>query len=158
GECVGRIRSGTAPRQAGRPGWRGRRAGRHDGAGARVDERSRREARLGGGTVRLGAPLAIPMGLVLAARAAGQGGAPGPLAGEEDYYAVDFLVPPDGARVEAGGLAFLPDGRLVASTRRGQVWIVENPLARDPKDAKFHLFAEGLQEGLGLAVVDGQIV
>ncbi|HEX6883925.1 MAG TPA: family 16 glycoside hydrolase [Planctomycetota bacterium] len=72
---------------------------------------------------------------------------------EAEYYAVDYLVPPEGTRVEVGGMAFLPDGRLVLSTRRGQVWMVENPLAKDPKDARFSLFAEGLWEGLGLAVV-----
>jgi glucose/arabinose dehydrogenase len=77
---------------------------------------------------------------------------------ESEYYAVDYLVPPEGERVEVGGMAFLPDGRLVVSTRRGQVWIVENPLARDPKDARFSLFCEGLWEGLGLAVVKGDIV
>lgn len=76
---------------------------------------------------------------------------------EDTYYAVDYLEPPPGERLEVGGLDFLPDGRLVVSTRRGQVWIVENALAKDPKDARFHLFAEGLQEGLGLAVVDGRI-
>ncbi|MCC6408715.1 MAG: DUF1080 domain-containing protein [Planctomycetes bacterium] len=76
---------------------------------------------------------------------------------ESAFYSVDYLVPPDGSRVEVGGMDFLPDGRLVVSTRRGQVWLVSNPLAADPKDAKFALFAEGLQEGLGLRVIDGKI-
>jgi len=76
---------------------------------------------------------------------------------EADSYAVDYLTPPEGAILEVGGMDFLPDGRLALSTRRGQVWLVENPLAKDPKDAKFSLFAEGLNEGLGLKVVDGQI-
>ena len=79
------------------------------------------------------------------------------VATEADAYRVDYLVPPEGARVEVGGMDFLPDGRLVASTRRGQVWLIENPLAPDPRDAHFSLFAEGLQEGLGLRVVDGAI-
>ncbi|MFT7669197.1 MAG: glucose/arabinose dehydrogenase [Planctomycetota bacterium] len=76
---------------------------------------------------------------------------------EADYWTVDYLTPPDGEVVEVGGMDFLPDGRLVLSTRRGQVWIVENPMAENPKDAKFTLFAEGLWEGLGLKVVDGEI-
>jgi glucose/arabinose dehydrogenase len=76
---------------------------------------------------------------------------------EKDYYTVDYLVPPEGAVVEVGGMDWLPDGRLAVSTRRGQVWLVENALAKDPRDAKFHLYAEGLQEGLGLAVVDGEL-
>jgi hypothetical protein len=76
---------------------------------------------------------------------------------EAEYYAVDYLVAPKGGRIEVGGLDFLPDGRLICSTRRGQVWIVDNPLAKDPKDAVFHLFAEGLHEGLGLEVVNGEV-
>jgi glucose/arabinose dehydrogenase len=79
-----------------------------------------------------------------------------PAADESRYYSVDFVPTPPGA-VEVGGMDFLPDGRLVVSTRHGQVWIVENALAKDPKDAKLKLFAEGLYEGLGLKVVDGQI-
>ncbi len=76
---------------------------------------------------------------------------------ESDYYAVDYLVPPTGARVEVGGMDFLSDGRMLVSTRRGQVWLITNPLAKDPKDAHFSLFAEGLQEGLGLKVVGEKI-
>jgi glucose/arabinose dehydrogenase len=82
--------------------------------------------------------------------------AQGPL--EAEFYQVDYLKAPEGAVLEVGGMGFLPDGRLAVSTRRGQVWIVEHPLAKDPAEAKVSLFAEGLQEGLGLAVVDGAIV
>jgi hypothetical protein len=78
-------------------------------------------------------------------------------ASEADFYKVDYLVPPQGERIEVGGFDFLPDGRLVCSTRRGQVWMVTNPLAENPADAKFSLFAEGLHEGLGLEVVNGEI-
>jgi hypothetical protein len=80
-----------------------------------------------------------------------------PAQDEGAYYTVDHLVPPDSERLEVGGLDFLSDGRLVCSTRRGQVWIVENPLAADPRDARFTLFAEGLFEGLGLEVEGGEI-
>ena len=89
--------------------------------------------------------------VLLAALASGQ-------ADEATYYAYDNLTPPEGAVLEVGGLDFLPDGRLALGTRRGQVWIVENPLAANPADAKFKLFAEGLVEILGLSVVDGEIV
>ncbi len=81
-----------------------------------------------------------------------------PVLTENDAYTVDYLRPPEGALLEVGGMAFLPDGKLAVSTRRGQVWLVENALAPDPKDARFSLFAEGLQEGLGLGVVDGRLV
>lgn len=76
---------------------------------------------------------------------------------ESDFYAVDYFVPPSGERLEVGGFDFLPDGRLVVATRRGQVWLVDEPLAKDPADARFSLFCEGLHEGLGLEVVDGEI-
>ena len=73
---------------------------------------------------------------------------------ESEFWAVDTLTPPDGALLEVGGMDWLPDGRLVLSTRRGQVWTVDNALADDPADARFSLYAEGLQEGLGLNVLD----
>lgn len=76
---------------------------------------------------------------------------------EERYYTVDHLTPPDGTRLEVGGLDFLPDGRLILSTRRGQVWTVDDPLAQDPSAARFTLFAEGLWEGLGLSVFRGHV-
>ena len=76
---------------------------------------------------------------------------------ESDYYTVDYLTPPEGEVLEVGGMDFMSDGRLVVSTRRGQVWMVENPLAENPADAKFSLFCEGLWEGLGVRVVDDEI-
>ncbi|MDP7062560.1 MAG: DUF1080 domain-containing protein [Planctomycetota bacterium] len=76
---------------------------------------------------------------------------------ESDYYTVDYLTPPDGEVLEVGGMDFLSDGTLLVSTRRGRVWWVENALADDPADAKFHIFAEGLHEGLGLKVVDDEV-
>ena len=45
----------------------------------------------------------------------------------------------------------------MVSTRRGQVWRVEDPLGPDAGAAPMSLFAEGLCEGLGLAVVDGAV-
>jgi glucose/arabinose dehydrogenase len=76
---------------------------------------------------------------------------------QSDYYQVDFLRAPTGEVLEVGGLDFFSDGRLAVSTRRGQVWIITNPLAEDPAQAHFELFAEGLFEGLGLAIVDDEL-
>jgi len=81
-----------------------------------------------------------------------QAAAPGHVS-EADYYAVDYLSPPAGAVLEVGGMDWLSDGRLIVSTRRGQVWIVQDALAANPADARFTLFAEGLDEGLGLKVL-----
>ncbi|MCB9915158.1 MAG: DUF1080 domain-containing protein [Planctomycetes bacterium] len=80
-----------------------------------------------------------------------------PQATQSDYYTVDFLPSPPGEVLEVGGLDFFSDGRLAVSTRRGQVWIVENAMAEDPADARFHLFAEGLFEGLGLEIVNDEL-
>jgi len=76
---------------------------------------------------------------------------------EGDYFTVEHFPSPEGARLEVGGLAFLPDARLLVSTRRGQVWRLENPAVADVTEARWSLFAEGLQEGLGLAVVAGEV-
>ncbi|HTE06757.1 MAG TPA: hypothetical protein VK824_11210, partial [Planctomycetota bacterium] len=79
---------------------------------------------------------------------------PAPLApSEADYYAVDHLLPPPGAVLEVGGMDWLSDGRLIVSTRRGQVWIIDHALAGNPAEARFTLFADGLDEGLGLKVL-----
>ncbi len=73
------------------------------------------------------------------------------------HYVIEHLPRLDGERLEVGGLDFLPDGALAVSTRRGQVWIYDQPLADDVASIRPRLFAEGLQEGLGLCVVDGVV-
>jgi hypothetical protein len=46
---------------------------------------------------------------------------------------------------------------LAVSTRRGDIYMVENALSDPPTDVKFHLFATGMHEVLGLAKKDGQL-
>ncbi len=70
---------------------------------------------------------------------------------EDDYYKLlRFDIPP-GEVLECGGLDFTADGKLAVGTRRGEIWLVDNATAADPKDAKFSRFAHGLHEILGLA-------
>src|SRR3954468_9766911 len=89
--------------------------------------------------------------LALAALAGPLAAAP-PAPVESDYYKILRFQPPPGVVLEVGGLEMMPDGRLAVSTRRGEIWMVANPLAADPaKDAKFTRFAHGLHEVLGLA-------
>ncbi|MBC8369409.1 MAG: PQQ-dependent sugar dehydrogenase [Planctomycetes bacterium] len=76
---------------------------------------------------------------------------------EADYYSVEFLPTPAGETIEVGGVDFLSDGTMLLSTRRGRVWWVDNAMADDLSQLKFHIFAEGLHEGLGLEVVDDEI-
>jgi cytochrome c551/c552 len=71
---------------------------------------------------------------------------------EEDFYKIITPPIPEGIILEVGGLITLPNGSLGISTRRGEVWIVDNPTSRTPY---FRKFATGLHEILGLAYKDG---
>ena len=76
---------------------------------------------------------------------------------QQSPWSIDFLSPPKGELLEVGGMGFMSDGDMVVSTRRGQVWRIDNPSATNPEDATFTLICEGLHEGMGLAVVDDEI-
>jgi hypothetical protein len=65
---------------------------------------------------------------------------------------------PNDCVLEVGGLGFRPDGQLLACTRRGEIWRLENVLAEDPQQIRFHRFATGLHEALGLWVESNQVV
>ncbi len=73
---------------------------------------------------------------------------------EEDFYKIITPPIPEGIILEVGGLITLPNGSLAISTRRGEVWMVENPTSRTPY---FKKFATGLHEILGLAYKDGAL-
>lgn len=73
---------------------------------------------------------------------------------EDDYYKIITLPIPEGVVLEVGGLAVMPDGRLAVSTRRGEVWLVENPTMASDTPPHFKRFAHGLHEALGLAYHD----
>ncbi|UFH54769.1 plastocyanin/azurin family copper-binding protein [Spirosoma sp. KNUC1025] len=71
-------------------------------------------------------------------------------ASEEDYYRILTLPIPEEIKLEVGGLAPLPDGRLAACTRRGDVWIIGNPYMQGSRVPTYKKFASGLHEPLGL--------
>ena len=73
---------------------------------------------------------------------------------EEDYFKIMKVGAPQGTLLEVGGLVVLPNGNLAISTRRGDVYIVENPTSAQPF---FRKFASGLHEILGLAYKDGHL-
>jgi cytochrome c551/c552/glucose/arabinose dehydrogenase len=77
---------------------------------------------------------------------------------EKQYYTIATLPVPEGMLLEVGGLATLPDGRLALCTRRGDVWVVENPDMYEGRAPRYTLFASGLHEPLGLAYRDGAIL
>lgn len=73
---------------------------------------------------------------------------------EEDFFKILKVTAPEGTLLEVGGLTVLPDGNLGVATRRGDIWIVENPTSRKPY---FRKFASGLHEVLGLTYKDGAL-
>lgn len=100
--------------------------------------------------------------LVLPGRAAASGQAAADTAAggptEEDYYRLITVPIPEGVVLEVGGLATLPGGRLGVSTRRGDVWVLDNAYAETPDRPVFTRFAQGLHESLGLAYHDGALL
>lgn len=69
---------------------------------------------------------------------------------EDDYYRIITIPIPEHIKMEVGGMAVLPDGRLAASTRRGEVWMIGNPYLKGDGKPSFKRFASGLHEPLGL--------
>ena len=73
---------------------------------------------------------------------------------EDAYYPITKFPLPAEAYLEGGGLETMPDGSLMVSSRRGEIWRVENP-AGPPGSMKFSRWAHGLHEVLGIAQRDG---
>ncbi len=73
---------------------------------------------------------------------------------EEDYFRIKKVTPPEGTLLEVGGLTTLPNGNIALCTRRGEVYIVENPASNRPY---FRKFASGLHEPLGLRYHEGSL-
>ena len=76
-----------------------------------------------------------------------------PAGGEAGSYRLVSIPLPEGELLEGGGLAFRPDGKLYLATRRGDIWLVDNPLADDPDEVTMKPYARGLHEILGLTLV-----
>lgn len=73
---------------------------------------------------------------------------------EEDFFRIMRVSAPEGTLLEVGGLCTLPNGDIAVTTRRGDVFIVENPTSQRPH---FRKFASGLHEVLGIAYKDGAL-
>lgn len=73
---------------------------------------------------------------------------------EEDFYKIVTLPVPEGVLLEVGGVEMLPNGSVALATRRGDVWIIDNPTSVKPY---FRKFASGLHEVLGLLYKDGSL-
>ena len=73
-------------------------------------------------------------------------------AGIGDYYSLENIATPKGLDPQVGGLDFMPNGRLVACFHRGEVYTY------DPGKGEGRLFADGLQEPLGIVAINDREV
>ena len=83
--------------------------------------------------------------------------APEPKTKEQHYYTIQTIPLPEGMLAEVGGMTTLPDGRVAFCTRRGDVWLMENPTMIGNTNPRFSIYATGLHEPLGLAYRDHSI-
>src|SRR3954466_5909057 len=67
-----------------------------------------------------------------------------------EYYKIETIATPKGLSTECGGLAFMPDGRLVACLHRGEVYTY------DPAKKTWKLFADGLHDPLGVVALSNK--
>ena len=70
---------------------------------------------------------------------------------EADYYKIVNIPIPGDVVLECGGMEWMPDGKLAVSTRRGDIYMIENALAANPRRVRFTKWATGLSEAMGLA-------
>lgn len=74
---------------------------------------------------------------------------------EADYYPITRFETPEGVVLEASGFQLMPDGKMAVCSRRGEVWMISDPFAKEVKASQFKRFAHGLHETLTLAEQDG---
>ncbi|MGX5820269.1 DUF7133 domain-containing protein [Chitinophaga lutea] len=74
------------------------------------------------------------------------------MAATAQSYRVETIAMPEGLTAEVGAVAFLPNGRLIASFTRGEVMI------RNMQTGQWSLFAEGLHDPLGILVISNNEV
>ena len=74
---------------------------------------------------------------------------------EADYYPITRFEIPDGVVLEASGFQMMPDGKMAVCSRRGEIWMISDPFAKEVTADQFKRFAHGLHETLTLAERDG---
>ena len=74
---------------------------------------------------------------------------------EAEYYPITTFELPEESYLEAGAIQLMPDGKIAVSTRFGDIYMVSDPYAKEPKASQFKLYAHGLHEVLGLTIHDG---
>lgn len=73
---------------------------------------------------------------------------------ESEYYRLVEIPIPDDLAIEASSMEVMPDSRLAIGTRRGDIFLVSGAFDEHPK-TKFHSYASGLDEVMGLAYRSG---
>lgn len=76
---------------------------------------------------------------------------------EAKYYKIVEVPFPKDMPVEAGSFEVMPDNRLAIGTRRGEILLVEGAFDEHPRP-KYHRYASGLDEVLGLAFRNKQFI
>lgn len=71
---------------------------------------------------------------------------------ESAFYEIREVPIPDDVLLEVGGLAFTDEGKLGVTTRRGELWLIDQPHSSQPI---YSLFASGLHEPLWLSFRNG---
>ena len=74
---------------------------------------------------------------------------------EADYYPITRFEVPEGVVLEASGFQMMPDGKMAVCSRRGEIWMITEPFAKEVTAEQFKRFAHGLHETLTLAERDG---
>ena len=74
---------------------------------------------------------------------------------ENEYYKLIRFPMTETVVLEAGALEMLPGNKLAVATRRGDVYLIDEPFADEPAEIHPLPFASGLHEVLGLAWKDG---
>ena len=74
---------------------------------------------------------------------------------EADYYPITTFQIPEGVVLEASGFQMMPNGKMAVCSRRGEIWMVDNPFSATVSASQFTRFAHGLHETLTLDERDG---
>ena len=74
---------------------------------------------------------------------------------ESDYYQIETFSTEE-LPMEVGAMTLMSDGNLLVGTRRGDVYVLENPYG-DPASAVFRPWARGLAQPLGFLEHNGWI-
>ncbi|MDB4665204.1 hypothetical protein OAE97_02555 [Verrucomicrobia bacterium] len=93
------------------------------------------------------------MGTILALLIQTALGAPASGHNMQAAYRLQTFDIPDDLKLEVSGLAQLPDGKIGIAIRKGEIWIADQ--TSQPESTRYHRFASGLHEPLGLAFEQG---